>query len=121
MMDLQSVFDRFCLMSGLGGEEAAPYMALCSEAFAEIMKRVKNGVNVEAEKARLCAAAAALAFYRYIKYTSASEGSVNFSAGDVKVTQKGERALAMAQKVRDEALAEVSDLLIDKGFVIRRV
>lgn len=120
-MDLQFIFDRFCLISGLDEETAAPYMALCSEAAADISKRVKKGVDSEAESVRLSSAAAALAFYRYAKFTAAAQGSISFSAGDVRVVSDGEKALLLAGKVRDEALAEVSDLLWDDGFVLRQV
>lgn len=120
-MDLQFIFDRFCLISGLDEEAAAPYMSLCSEAAADISKRVKKGVDTQAESVRLSSAAAALAYYRYAKFTAAAQGGISFSAGDVRVANDGEKSLLLAERVKDEALAQVSDLLADDSFVLRQV
>lgn len=120
-MDIQFVFDRFCLISGLGEEAAAPWMALCSEGAVDILKRVKKGVDIQAERVRLSSAAAAMAYYRYAKFNLAAQGGVSFSAGDVRVSQDGKSTVLLAERIKDEALADVSDLLTDGSFVLRQV
>lgn len=67
----------------------------------------------------LCAAAAALALYRWaLAAASADLGS--FSAGDVKITKSGANA-AMAKEVWEEAAAAAAPYLADKGFLFERI
>lgn len=120
-MDLSQVFDRFMLITGLDFSEASPYMVLCSEALADISRRLKKGVDTSKQGDRLAAAAASLAYYKYALMSSASQGTASFSAAGVKISPNSEKSTLLAKHVRDDALADIADLLEDTEFVVRQV
>lgn len=112
-MDTNSVMERFIKMAGLSAERAEEFRSLCEDAAAELGRRAVPGGEGQAA---LCAAAAALAFYRWVLIIGAA-GS--FSAGDVKITKNAGDA-AMARETWREALAAAAPFLEDRDFLFRR-
>ena len=114
-MKIEDVVERFILMTDLNSDRAAKYQPLCEDAMAEIDRRTMQ--DDPAAQTILCAAAAALALYRWALMTASTEiGS--FSAGDVKIT-KSSTSVAMAKEVWAEAAA--APYLKDSGFLFERI
>lgn len=115
-MNIDDVMERFTLMADLSAERAEKFRPLCTEAMGEISRRAVN-VGEQAQSA-LCAAAAALAFYRW-----ALMGAVNspgsFAAGDVKIT-KSMGTVSLAKEAWREAEASAAPFLEDGEFLFQR-
>ena len=120
MVSINSVLNRLRQLVTLdeqGAENALPLCALCLE---EIRSKLRSGADEN--DIRLAQAAAGLVFYRLMLRTAADGSNVTgFKAGDVTVTRSPAASMELAVSVRDEALAEVSDLLEDRDFMFRQV
>lgn len=103
-------------MADLSETAAARYNLLCADAMAEIGRIIRD--NDPAAQGVLCAAAAALALYRWA-LMNASNSAADFSVGDVKVTKRNENA-AMAKQAWREAIAAAAPYLEDTGFLFER-
>ncbi len=115
----EEILARFVQMAGLTAAEAERWFPVCLAASAEIQARTKPAVLTAAQRELLCAAGAALAFYRYSLASSAiEEGS--FSAGDVKVT-KGSSGYLAAKQLWEEMEAAAAPLLNDENFMFGQV
>lgn len=110
------VFDRFSMLSG--ADDAERFLPLCADAAAEVCAGERDSCGEEARPA-LNAAAAALAFYRYA-LLRAGLGSGSFSAGDVKVEEKGD--LSAAREFWRQAAANAAPYCRDGGsFLFGRI
>ncbi|NLJ30344.1 MAG: hypothetical protein GX424_01860 [Clostridiales bacterium] len=116
-MKLCDVLERFAMMAGLSGEEAAKYGVLCEDAMEQTTRRAAD-TDAEADKP-LCAAAAALALYRWALVRAAAEPQ-EFAAGDVKIDLGGVSPEA-AKKVWEQAEAAAAPYLRDDDFLFRRI
>lgn len=116
-MKFEDVMERFRLMADLEDIEAAKYQPLCEDAIAEISRRVIR--NDTQSRPFLCAAAAALMFYRWA-LLSASADSGSFAVGDVKITKSGAN-VAVAKQMWEEAAAAAAPFLADKDFLFERI
>jgi hypothetical protein len=116
-LKIEDVTERFALMADLESDRAARFQPLCEDAVAEISGRILR--DDPAAQSIFCAAAAALAFYRWA-LMSASADSGSFSAGDVKITKSGAN-VAMAKEVWGEAAAAAAPYLADRGFLFERI
>jgi len=109
------VLERFALMADLSAERAEKFRPLCGEAMTEISRRARSD-DTNAHKA-LCAAAAALAFYRWALAGEAN-GPAGFALGEVKVSKNG-TAAALAKEAWKEAEAAAAPYLEDDQFLFR--
>jgi len=114
---IEDVVERFALMTDLSSSDAVNYQAICENAMAELNRRVLQD-DAESQPF-LCAAAAALALYRWALIT-ASNDLGSFSAGDVKIT-KSSTNVAMAKEMWQEAVVAAAPYLADKGFLFERI
>lgn len=119
-MSFYQVLKRFELLSGLQGDELSRYSQLCRQAAEEIRERltVSESTLSDGEKLRLSYTAAALAYYKYCLYTSASQ-PVSFSAGEVSVNM-GSQRLESAKKIFDEEYAGLCRVLKPRDFYFGR-
>lgn len=102
-----------------GREDTGAYQALCSDAASEIRAGERASCGEESRDV-LTAAAAALAFYRYI-LAYAGTGVESFSAGDVKVTS-GTGNTESARRLWEGAAAAAAPYLTDTGcFLFGRI
>lgn len=108
---------RFALLAGLADEEAAKYAVFCEDAMAQVLQRASDAG--EAAQKPLCAAAAALALYRWALARAASEPE-EFTAGDVKIG-KGRLSPAAAKEMWEQAAAAASPYLRDDDFLFQRI
>lgn len=109
--------ERFALMADLSADKAARFLPLCEDAAEEITRRTVR--NDAAAQRLLCAAAAALALYRWA-LMSASGDLGSFSSGDVKIVKSGAN-VSMAKEAWREAAAAAAPYLEDDEFLFRRV
>ncbi len=120
-MDIKEILLRFSLIASLSEEEAAPWVSICSEAAEEIRRLMKDATKEEENGARLNAAAAALALYRYTVYRASAEEMSSFSAGDIKINSDKKIMVEMALKVWLDAKRSISDLINDDEFLVGQV
>lgn len=119
-MSFYQVLKRFELLSGLQGDELSRYSELCRQAAEEIRAglKVSESTLLDGEKLRLSYTAAALAYYKYCLYTSASQ-PVSFSAGEVSVNM-GSQRLESAKKIFDEEYVGLCRVLKPRDFYFGR-
>ena len=116
-LDPADVFARFSALAGLDGAER--FLPLCAGAAGELGAAEREGCGEEGRDA-LCAAAAALAFYRWA-LSHAGMGAEAFSAGDVKVSA-GKADPAAARELWRGAAAAAAPYLKDSGcFLFGRI
>ncbi len=120
-MNIQDVLERFALMANLSLEEAAPWIAVCSDSANEIMRSLKSNVNKFDVQPRILAAAAALAFYRYSLYRVSGSGMENFSVGEISVNTDKNAVIKFAQKIWEDSRKSIADILKDENFAFCRV
>ena len=121
-MDLYEIIKRFSIIFGLSSDEIAPWTSICEDACIEIRKNLRENVVEEDHSRRLNAAAAALAFYRYILYsTSNSGGAESFAAGELRIKTDTSRMINNAKKVWQDAKRSIADILKDENFMFERI
>ena len=117
MADISETVHEFARLAGLTEEEAAPWSAWCLSAQAELSARLREGVSWQEEHTRLAAAAAALACYRYRLAEQTIDPFQSFSAGDVKLGRSASAEIGAAERLKDETLRSVGDLLEEDAFL----
>jgi hypothetical protein len=111
-LDIGLVERAFRLFMGLEGQETeipAQYELLLRGAAAELLRRLKPGVDIAAEMERLCDAAAAVASHGCRALGPVNAGSIR--VGDITVGSDAGGGLAGAKALRDETMARIADLL----------
>ncbi|NLX93344.1 MAG: hypothetical protein GXZ02_05705 [Clostridiales bacterium] len=120
MVNQWTVLSRLRQIATLDEEGTAAGLSLCLICLEEIRTRLKD--DVDAHDPGVERAAAGLAFYKLILKRITLDGAVTrFKAGDVSVSQDSRGLLAVAEKVRDEAIAAAAPLLKDELFLFKQV
>ena len=119
MLNISEIYQQFSLLSGLDMEETHEWSHLCVAADRDVEVMLKDGVDMGAERARLVIAVAALAYYRYVMYQTASDQTDSFDAGDIKVRYNKSAALAAAKEACVSGMVSISGLIKDNGFAVR--
>lgn len=113
-LPIQTVLDQFAVFAGIAEETPENAAALCAHAAAEI------GARADPEKtggtAELCAAAAALAYYRFV--LAALSGGSAARVGHVAMETPDTARAALA--LLEQYLAAASGWLVPRGFVFRQ-
>lgn len=118
-METQEILEQFAVLAGLDSQQAGKYRLLCENARAQIAGVAKADAGLMGELA-LCAAAAALAFYRWALMSAATGVENSFSVGDVRVT-KGAADVERARQLWRESEATAAPYLNDVSFVFERM
>lgn len=113
-MNIDEIMERFAVLAGLTAEDAAPWRMLCEDALVRIQSQCREDVDPAEQSSALCAAVSALAFYQYVLCGGVTD-AVDFTAGDVKITRKGD-AVDCAKALWLEAKSQIAPLLQDDGF-----
>jgi hypothetical protein len=119
MLTQWTVFSSLKQMASIDEEGTAFGLSLCVTSLEEIRARLRDGADEN--DARVARAAAGIAFYKLALKRISEDGTASFKAGDVSVTQNPAALLAIAAKVRDEALAAAAPLLKDELFLFRKI
>ena len=115
-MDIDLIFENFTYI--VSQDLTLDYDAsrkICENAMHELTSMLKATANPA--DPRLVKAAAGIAYYEYALYclTNPNEPE-SFKAGDVSVKNNKTEALNIAKTIRDAALENIRDLIIDKSF-----
>lgn len=102
---------------GAEAEKKDALSALCEAASAELLNRLREGVDVESIKPLFVTAAGVLALSMYIAL--GDSGSYSFKAGNLSVSSGG--SAVSAHSLRQQAESILSAYLVDRGFEFRSV
>lgn len=119
MVTQWTVLSSLKQMASIDEEGMAFGLSLCVTSLEEIRARLRDGADENDD--RIGRAAAGLAFYKLALKRISADGAASFKAGDVSVTQNPAELLAIAAKVRDEALAAAAPLMKDELFLFRKI
>ena len=103
-------------LGGDGGKKDI-LSALCEAASAELMGRLKEGVETESIKPLFVTAAGVLALSMFVALDDC--GSYTFKAGNLSVSSAG--GAVSAHTLRKQAEAILSAYMADRGFEFRSV
>lgn len=117
-MDIERVLDIFGRLSGLPEDLVREQDYLCEISADNIGARLRCPAEQCGGKAEL--AAAALAYYRFVLWSVTDGGAERIKVGDISV-QSGSGRLIYAERLYNEALAELKDCIADDGFVFERI
>ncbi len=120
-MTVQSVMERFRLLSGLSTQEASQWSALAEDACAQIAARMRADVETEENTRLLEAAAAALVYYEYRTAEGAKREVTSFKAGDLSLEFAASSGSNDAYGIYIRALEACSKLLDSGEFIFGRV
>ncbi len=120
-MNLQNIVKRFAIIANISFEEAFPWTEICEEAADEIRTHLKSNISENDHSRRLDAAAAALAFYRYVLYRASGGGMESFTAGEIRIKTDAKTSVKMALAVWKDAKHSIADLLNDDDFMFETV
>ncbi len=120
-MKLQNIVKRFSIIANISFEEAFPWTEVCEEAADEIRRHLKSEIDETEHHRRLEAAAAALAFYRYVIYRASGGGMESFTAGEIKIKSDAKTSVKMALAVWKDAKHSIADLLNDDDFMFETI
>lgn len=120
-MNSEMVLNRFALFASLDLEQARSWEGFCTAARTELIGMLADGVDIDSPEnsARLADAAAGMALYRYSLVCSAQDLHL-IKLGELQLTPNAS-ATPDAQKLKDELLFAVRDLLAPRWAVIMRV
>lgn len=118
LIDINGVVKVFKSLSGLDASDSK-CSTLCKSAAATIGRIIKRDCDIVAEMPRLSFAAGCLAYYRFT-LTDEINGVTGFRAGDISVDSSNGGSNA-ARILYEQAISDISDLLIEKRFAFRRV
>ncbi len=119
MIEFEKVLGAFSLLAELDEEAARAASTVVELSIAEICAMLApNAVN-ELTHDRICHAAAALAYYKYVLLEATR--SIGFSVGDVKMNAPNAATLGMAKALRDDAFSAICDLTDSCTFAFRQV
>lgn len=119
MIEFEKVLGAFSLLAELDEEAARAASTVVELAVAELSSMLAKETCTESEHDRICHAAAALAYYKYVLLESTRLGGI--SVGDVKVNAPSAATLAIAKALKDDALGAVYDLIDSSTFAFRQV
>jgi hypothetical protein len=108
MLDIESVFTRFCSFAGLSPQEAAPWRPLCESSARLVEGRLREDADAEANMDRLCMAAALAAYNAYLRLSGKSSPGDEIRVGDITLKSSASGGC--------DALSHIADLLVPDGF-----
>ncbi len=119
MIEFEKVLCAFSLLAELSEEAARAASTVVELAIAELNCMLIDGACTEENHDRICHAAAAVAYYKYVLLEATKSDGV--SVGDVRFTAPNAATLSIAKALRDDALGAVYDLIDYDDFSFRLV
>lgn len=120
-MNIENVIDIFTRLSALEAEDVLKFKFMCENAMEFVNSRIKDNVNTGAYGGRLCFAAAALAYYRFVLWSLTDSGGDEIKIGEVTIKPTASKQLEAAEKLCREAFDSLGEIMPDDGFVFERV
>lgn len=115
-----NVLSRFSQLIEIDDKEAEKFLPLC----VINLQRIKSQLREDADMSdvRITEAAAALTYYDYtVKLASKSEDFTSFRAGDITVSKTSSSLTENAEKIKKDALLELTPLMRDTNFIFLNV
>ena len=120
-MNLQTILERFVLISGIPESEISEYIPLCEDASEEISENLKSNADISAYERKLNVAAATLAFYKYTLCRASGSNAESFAAGELRIKNNLQSNVTMAYRLWLEAKKAISPILEDTDFFFEKV
>jgi len=117
-LDIENIISVFSRLSGSDEETSVKFRFMCENARDYILSHLKPDSDTGSCGSKLEFAAASLAYYRYILW-SITESGGDITVGDVSV-KSSSSILANAQKIYEQAFADISDVF-DSGYFVFEV
>lgn len=114
-MNIENIISVFSRLSGSDEETSVNFRFMCENAQDHIISHIKPNSDTSSCGSKLEFAAAALAYYRYILWSVAESGG-DITVGDVSV-KSSSAVLANAQRICEQAFADISDVF-DNGYFV---
>lgn len=115
-----NVLSRFRQLLEISDEEAEKFLPLCVVNLHKIKTRLREDVDMD--DVRITEAAAALTYYDYtVRLSSASEDFTSFKAGDITVSKTKSSLTENAEKIKKNALLELTPLMCDTSFIFLNI
>lgn len=118
MIEFEKVLGAFSLLAELDEDAARAASPVVELAIAELASMLLPNACTADTHDRICHAAAALAYYKYVLLEATRGG---FSAGDIKFNAASAVELSMAKAIRDDAFGAVYDLIDSRTFAFVQV
>lgn len=119
-MNIENVVDIFSRLSSLSAEDILKFRFMCETAMYNVNSYIKKDIDMSDYDGRLCFAAAALAYYRYILWSLTESGNGEVKMGDFTVKANANQ-LDAAAKLCDGAFDAIKEITKDIGFVFERI
>ncbi len=121
MLQVSDVRSQFVRLSGISESDALAWSHMIVKSIRDVEGMVDSANLTDDADARLCHAAAALSYYRYVVHSLTKESVSAFNVGDVKFAQSISDMLEVAREIKDDALSSIEDMRSDNPFAIRSV
>ena len=119
-MDIESIFDIFCRLTGMEKAEAAEMRFLCENA-AEYLRSRLTAKPDPGSGHKLNYAAAAAACYRYSLLCMTDGMGSDIKIGQLSVRAEGFKKVEAAEKLCHDAFRALGDLISDNDFAFKGV
>lgn len=116
-MNISDVLAKFAILSGLSGSGLNRWESICEDSILEIRSKLRDGVIEEDHDRILCAAAAALSFYKYVLLAVIGndidpENAYILSSNFIK---------SLASTIWLEYKQLIANLIVDEKFVFKGI
>lgn len=120
-MNLQTILERFVLISGITEDEICEYIPMCEDAQEEITSNLKSNVDTAPYERKLNMAAATLTFYKYTLCRASGGNAESFAAGELRIKNNLQSNVNMAYRLWLEAKKAIAPILEDTDFLFERI
>ena len=115
-----NVLARFRQFINISDEEAEKILPLCVVNLRRIQAQLRS--DADANDIRIQEAAACLTYYDYtVRLSSETDDVTSFKAGDITVSKTTSSLTENAEKMKKDALLELTPLMKDTQFVFLNI
>ncbi len=115
-----NVLSRFRQFVNLDEYEAEKFLPLCIVNLKRIQAQLRD--DADADDIRIQEAAACLTYYDYaVMLSSETDDVTSFKAGDITVSKTTSSLTENAEKMKKDALLELTPLMKDTHFVFMNI
>ncbi len=120
-MNIENITDIFTRLSSLKADDVIKFKFMCENAMEYVDSHIKKNIDESAYGSRLCFAAAALAYYRFLLWNISDGNGDELTLGDISVKPVSDKQLESASRLCREAFDSIGEIMLDDGFVFERI
>lgn len=120
-MNIEKVIDIFTRLSSLEPSDVIKFRFMCETATEYLNSHIKQDIDTSGYDGRLCFAAAALAYYRFILWSVTDSNGEEIKIGEVSVKPITDKQITAVEKLCADAFDSIGEILTDDGFVFERI